>query len=71
MNEKQAAQRTIEVCRRQHKSLSTERTYVHWLKRYISALAMMPVDLASEQKLERFLSELALLHDVSASTQCI
>jgi len=69
MKPKQAAQKTIEVCRRQHKSLSTERTYVHWLKRYMSALGMMPAELSSEQKLERFLSELALRHDVSASTQ--
>jgi len=69
MKPKQAAQMTVEVCRRQHKSLSTERTYVHWLKRYMAALSMMPDGLTSEKKLERFLSELALRHDVSASTQ--
>jgi len=64
-----AAQLTIEVCRRQHKSLSTERTYVHWLRKYVVALAAMPDDLSSEKKLERFLSDLALRQNVSASTQ--
>lgn len=60
--------RAIEVMRRQHKSLATERTYVHWLSRYMPALYQMPRQLASEQKMERFLTELAL-RDVSASTQ--
>lgn len=69
MDAKQAARRTIEVCRRQHKALSTEQTYVHWLGRYCRALTAMPTGLSSEKKLERFLSDLALRQNVSASTQ--
>lgn len=69
MDRKNAILKTIEVCRRQHKALSTEHSYTHWLKRYIQALAGMPSDLVSEKKLERFLSELALQRNVSASSQ--
>jgi hypothetical protein len=47
MNDKEAARKTIEVCRRQHKSISTEQTYVHWLKRYMSALATSPLDVGA------------------------
>lgn len=60
--------RAVAVMRRQHKSLATERTYIHWLSRYMAALYQMPRNLSSEIKMERFLSELAL-RDVSASTQ--
>jgi len=69
MHAKEAIQRTREVIRRQHKALATEQTYVHWLRRYISALQGIPPTLTSEQKLERFLTELALTRDVAASTQ--
>lgn len=69
MNDKQAIQRTIEVMRRQHKSISTEQTYVYWLKRYIAALAQMESSISSEKKVEQFLTEMALRKDVSASTQ--
>ena len=67
MNKKQALNRAREVMRRQHKALNTEQVYLHWLGRYINALAHMPAPLASEQKLERFLTELAH-RDVSASS---
>ena len=69
MHAKEAIQRTREVIRRQHKALATEDTYVHWLRRYISALQGIPPTLTSEQKLERFLTQLALTRDVAASTQ--
>jgi len=39
------------------------------LRRYISALQSIPATLTSEQKLERFLTELALTRDVAANTQ--
>ncbi len=58
-----------EVVRRQYKALATEASYVHWLRRYMAALADLPLTLSREQKLERFLSALALRHDVVASTQ--
>ena len=57
------------VLRRKHLSLATERSYVHWLSRYINALNSLPAALPSEQKLERFLSALAARRDIAASTQ--
>ncbi len=57
-----------EVLRRQHKALSTEDSYLFWLRRYMAALRDMPVGLPSEKKLEQFLTDLAR-RDVSASTQ--
>jgi hypothetical protein len=40
-----------------------------WLLRYMMALREMPEGLSSEQKLERFLTDLTRYRDVSASTQ--
>lgn len=58
-----------EVIHRQHKALAPEQTYVHCLRRSIGALQGMRITPTSEQKLERFLTELALRRDVAASTQ--
>jgi hypothetical protein len=58
-----------EGIRRPHKALSTDEGYVFWLRRYLTALREMPEDLASEQKLEQFLTDLARRREVSASTQ--
>ena len=69
MKEQEAIERTRAVIRRQHKALSTEESYLNWLRRYIGALGQMPNALPSEKKVERFLTELALARDVSASTQ--
>ena len=68
MNTSQAIDRMREVLQRQHKALSTEDSYVFWLRRYMAALRDMPVGLPSEKKLEQFLTDLAR-RDVSASTQ--
>lgn len=68
MKEQEAIEKTRAVIRRQHKAVSTEEAYLHWLRRYIRALHQMPNELASERKLERFLNDLALAN-VSASTQ--
>jgi integron integrase len=68
MNAKASIAKAVDVMRRQHKALATERTYVFWLQRFINALFQMPVNLSSEQKIERFLTEMAH-KDVSASTQ--
>lgn len=66
-------QRLVEICRRQHKSLSTERTYKIWVREYIDFLeGMAPalrLSLPSEKKLERFLTMLAIKRGVAASTQ--
>ena len=69
MKPTEAIQRTIRVIRRQHKALATEETYLYWLQRYIAALAHMSAGLSSEQKLERFLTDLARRRDLSASSQ--
>jgi len=72
MNSTEAVERTRAVIRRQHKTIATEQTYLtylHWLRRYMVALVQMPTVLSSEQKLERFLTDLALRKNVSASTQ--
>jgi site-specific recombinase XerD len=71
MNRNAAIQRLREVCRRQHKSLSTERTYALWLADFIGFI-QQPKAVAlssSEKKLEGFLTMLALKRNVSASTQ--
>lgn len=69
MNEAQAIDRMRQVIRRQHKALATEDAYVHWLRRFIRAVRQMPPQLSSEKKLEKFLTDLAVEHVVSASTQ--
>src|SRR4051794_594910 len=69
MNTSQAICRVREILRRQHKAISTERCYSFWLRRYMTALLKMPKDLASERKVERFLTDLACQRDVAASTQ--
>jgi integrase len=61
--------RARRIIRQQHKALSTEETHLFWLTRYMRAPRRIPRDLSSEQKLERFLSDLARYRDVSASTQ--
>ena len=52
MNTSQAIGRMREVIRRQRKALSTEDSYVFWLRRYMTALRQMPKDLSSQKKLE-------------------
>jgi integron integrase len=68
MNPSQAMALARDVIRRQHKAISTEEVYLHWLGRYMKSLRHIPQTLSSEQKVERFLSDLAL-QNVSASTQ--
>jgi hypothetical protein len=43
----EAIDRIRDVIRRQHKALSTEETYVFWVRRYIHALKKMPGELSS------------------------
>ena len=69
MNPTEAIDRMRQVIRRQHKALATENSYVHWLRHYMKALRQMPPELASEKKLEKFPTDLAREHNVSASTQ--
>ena len=69
MNPHQAIQQLQNVIRRQHKSLSTESSYVYWLKRFMTAIQSLPPLLSSEQKAESFLNGLAQNRDISAATQ--
>lgn len=69
MRPTQAIERLRQVLRCQHKALSTEATYVYWLRRYIYALQDMPEETPSEKKLERFLTSLAIKEDVADTTQ--
>ena len=68
MKTEQALQRMSDVIRRKHFALSTEQSYCAWLKRYCDYVKKLPALMPSEQKLERFLTELAR-NDAAASTQ--
>jgi len=69
MNSYAAVCRLRDVMRRQHMAFRTESMYVYWLKRYCNAVQRMPPDLTSEKKVERFLTDLATINNVAASTQ--
>jgi integron integrase len=60
-----------EVMRLRHYSIRTERCYCDWIRRYVKFHGMQSrEDLAGgEEKIERFLSELAVVGEVAASTQ--
>jgi hypothetical protein len=49
MNTTQAIDRLRQVIRRQHKALSTEESYIYWLRREIGAVPAMPKELPSEK----------------------
>jgi integron integrase len=68
MNEAQSLTLLTNTIRRKHLALSTEQTYRLWLVQYLRYIHTVPVHLSSEQKIERWLTSLAL-KDVSASTQ--
>ncbi|MGA2248525.1 MAG: site-specific integrase [Verrucomicrobiota bacterium] len=69
MNLPNAIERLRDVLLRQHKSLSTEDSYVYWLRHYVTALNTMGSSLSSEQKLENCLTGLARHRGLAASTQ--
>lgn len=68
MDKIRALEKLRDVMRVKHLSLVTERTYGHWLGRFWDAAMAMPKEWPREQKLERFLSDLAL-GECAASTQ--
>lgn len=61
--------RTREVLRMQNRSISTERDYCGWLRRYFGFTTKLPKGFTPEQKAEKFLNHLANVLDVSAQTQ--
>ncbi len=65
----QILNRTTEIIRRKHMALATERAYCGWIKRYYDYCLTLPKELPAEAKMESFLTWLAKVHDVSASTQ--
>jgi hypothetical protein len=69
MTPSQAIDRLRQVIRRQQKSLSTEDSYVYWLRRYTAILPFLSPELPAEKKIERFLTSLALRDNLSASSQ--
>ena len=69
MNATEAVGKMCQVIRRQHKVSATEANYMHWLRHHMAALREMPPAPSSEQKVERFLTDLALQREVAASTQ--
>jgi site-specific recombinase XerD len=51
---------TIDFCERKHLSLSTWKTYTHWINRYALFLKGLSLSTQStEQKIEAFLTKLA------------
>lgn len=61
-------QRLVDVIRRKHYSLATERTYCGWVARFWDAALTMPRSWSRETKIEAFLTALAK-GDCAASTQ--
>lgn len=63
--------RAVAVMRRQHKSLSTERDYAGWLRRYFEfrVSRTFPPETTREKKVEAFLTSLARDRQVAAATQ--
>ena len=59
-----------EACALQHTALTTEKSYVHWLRQYAGFLKVPRTEplLTTEAKVEAYLTSLAL-QDVSVSTQ--
>ena len=53
----------------QNRSLSTERDYCGWLRRYFAFTTKLPPGFTPEQKAEKFLNHLANVENVSAQTQ--
>ena len=61
--------RIREACRVRHYSLSTERTYVAWYKRFVRWAGLKHPATLGADMVERWLSNLATEGEVSASTQ--
>jgi site-specific recombinase XerD len=56
------------VCNRKHYSLSTEKTYTHWLRRFgLFLKAHKPPATTPEQKMEAFLTQLAAQGSAAAT----
>lgn len=52
-----------------HFSLRTEEAYRHWIGRFYAFASALPRELPSEEKVRRFITDLAVRQNVAASTQ--
>jgi len=68
MNTSEATALLTNAIRRKHLSLSTEKTYLHWLVQFCKFIKAVDPSLTSEAKIEQWLTSLAL-RDVAAATQ--
>lgn len=68
MDQAEALDRLRKSIRLKHLAYSTEETYCHWLVQFCRLLNTVPASLTSEQKIEKFLTGLAL-KNYSASSQ--
>lgn len=69
MNPRQAIEQMIGRIRLKHFSFSTERSYVQWARRYVAFLQVHRPSGSSEKKFEAYLTHLARVERVSATTQ--
>jgi len=65
----QVLQKVVEAVRVRHFSLRTEEAYCHWIGRFYDVAQRLPRNLPSEEKVRRFITDLAVRLDVAASTQ--
>src|SRR5437762_3118474 len=68
MNTEEAVENMIDVIRRKHFTLNTERSYSGWLRQYCDFVYDITPHIPSDQKLERFLTAPAK-KNIAASTQ--
>ena len=57
------------VIRTKHYSYSTEKTYIHWIRKYILFHNKRPPSKMGEPEIGRYISHLAVNKRVSSSTQ--
>lgn len=66
---RKAEENTIKLLRLKHRSYSTEKSYVSWVRRFGSFLGYKPLKDVDGEDLQRFLTYLALDRKVASSTQ--
>jgi integrase len=68
MNAEAVLNKLSDVCRRMRLSYATEKSYLGWVRSYISMLSLLPAELSSEEKVSAFLTREAK-RGVAAATQ--
>lgn len=69
MNAKEIEEKVVSRMRLQHRAWKTERAYLGWIRRYMDYLVSVKPDGDSANKMGAFLTHLAEVEDVAASTQ--